>query len=184
LCEEAGKSNGILQFIPAMRKLLVCLSKICTGKKTLDTRLKATDTNVRPFRDHGLDKASVSRDLIAKVGASLKPSEVRDHGMGFIYILHSKHPCHWAELKIGFSKYYPEHRLHELGRCLTDPEVVAYSPFFHTPSASSLPFTLSLYPGAKPNFAGNANAPTGSGSPYLSTRSRDSLVPMDVAATV
>jgi len=56
----------------------------------------------------------------------LTPSE---EGWGYIYILRSKWDIStMSVLKIGFSKYHPEHRAHELASCLSAPEIVAHTP--------------------------------------------------------
>ena len=128
LCEEAKKTNGTERFISGIRKLIEALSKICSGEKTADTRRKTGDTNVRPFRNNRLDNVSVSSDLLAAIMAPLYQSEVHEHGLGYIYILRSQSSSNWAELKIGFSKYHPEHRAHQLASCVMSPEIVSHSP--------------------------------------------------------
>jgi T5orf172 domain len=128
LCNSASKYNGTKNFLSKMCTLVRALSKLCEGKKTPDTRLKPGDTNLRPFRSDRLDKDSVCGELRKKICLPLNPSDVLDHGLGYIYILRSQSFSILAELKIGFSKYHPEHRAHELARCLRNPEVVGHTP--------------------------------------------------------
>ena len=90
---------------------------------------KEETLNLRPFRSKPVDNGIVSEELRSKISSHLSPTEVQENGMGNIYILRSIHGhSTQAELKIGFSKYHPEHREHELGRCLTRPEAVGRTP--------------------------------------------------------
>lgn len=72
--------------------------------------------------------------------APLAISEAQGHGWGYIYILRSLLDLGTLSvLKIGFSKYHPEHRAHELGSCLTNPDVVAHTPLIpHAKRVESL----------------------------------------------
>ncbi|KAE9370173.1 hypothetical protein N431DRAFT_426603 [Stipitochalara longipes BDJ] len=128
LCEAAAKHNTSANFLLVVQELLGSLAKICEGKATPDMKKKLGDTNVQPFRTDLLDDKSVCEELRTKICAPLNPSEVRDHGLGYIYILRSQSYGTIAELKIGFSKHHPEHRAHQLAGCLRSPEVVAHSP--------------------------------------------------------
>jgi hypothetical protein len=128
LCEAASKRNTSANFLPVVEELLRNLAKICEGKTTPNLKEKVGDTNLQPFRTDILDNKSVCEALRTKICAPLNPSEVRDHGLGYIYILRSQSYGTLAELKIGFSKHHPEHRAHQLAGCLRSPEVVAHSP--------------------------------------------------------
>ncbi|KAL5353014.1 hypothetical protein ACLOAV_001043 [Pseudogymnoascus australis] len=128
LCEAASKRSTSANFIPVVDELLRNLAKICEVKETPDLKKKVGDTNLHPFRTDISDNKSVCEELRTKICAPLNPSEVRDHGLGYIYILRSQSFGTLAELKIGFSKHHPEHRAHQLAGCLRNPEVVAHSP--------------------------------------------------------
>jgi len=128
LCEEAAKHNASAKFLPTVHELLGSLAKICEGKETPDMKKKPGDTNLQPYRTDRLDTKSVCEELRTKISPPLNPSEVRDHGLGYIYILPSQSYGALGELKIGFSKHHPEHRAHQLAGCLRNPEVVAHSP--------------------------------------------------------
>ncbi|KAF4626594.1 hypothetical protein G7Y89_g11564 [Cudoniella acicularis] len=128
LCEAAAKRIDSADFLLVVHELLSNLAKICEGKATPDTKKKAGDTNLKPFRTDLLDNKSVCEELRTKICAPLNPSEARDHGLGYIYILRSQSYGTLAELKIGFSKHHPEHRAHQLAGCLRSPELVAHSP--------------------------------------------------------
>lgn len=128
LCEAASKRSTSANFLSVVEELLRNLAKICEGKTTPNLKKKVGDTNLRPFRTDILDNRSVCEELRTKICAPLSPSEVRNHGLGYIYILRSQSYGTLAELKIGFSKHHPEHRAHQLAGCLRSPEVVAHSP--------------------------------------------------------
>ncbi len=128
LCEAAAKHNASADFILTVQELLGSLAKICEGKATPDMKKTPGDTNLQPFRSDLFDSKSVCEELRTKICASLNPTEARDHGLGYIYILRSQSYDTLAELKIGFSKHHPEHRAHQLAGCLRNPEVVPHSP--------------------------------------------------------
>lgn len=61
--------------------------------------------------------------------APLSPSEEAEHGMGYAYVLRSQLGSSTVgTLKIGFSKYHPEHRAHEIASCYAQPEVISHTP--------------------------------------------------------
>ena len=125
----ANKHRGSQYSRKWMRQLIKDLSKLCEGKSNLNLSREEETPNPRPFRSKLVDNGIVSEELRSKISSYLSPTEVRENGMGYIYILRSIHGhSTQAELKIGFSKYHPEHRAHELGRCLTRPEVVGHTP--------------------------------------------------------
>ena len=129
ICGLANKHRGSQYSRKWMRQLIKDLSKLCEGKSNLNLSREEETPNPRPFRSKLVDNGIVSEELRSKISSHLSPTEVRENGMGYIYILRSIHGhSTQAELKIGFSKYHPEHRAHELGRCLTRPEVVGHTP--------------------------------------------------------
>ncbi len=132
LCDVAQKHCGATLFNKGVYKLLEDLSSICEAQHT-GPRLKERDgsanPSIQPFRRERLDAATISEELRAKIMTPLSKSECQDNGMGYVYILRSLFNFTTiAEFKIGFSKYHPENRAHELAGCLTQPEVIAHTP--------------------------------------------------------
>ncbi|KAH8774971.1 hypothetical protein F5882DRAFT_233074, partial [Hyaloscypha sp. PMI_1271] len=82
---------------------------------------------MRPFRSAALAPSAHRDHVVHKVREHLTENEIRDNGLGYIYILRSHNPTTQAELKIGFSRFHPQHRSQELARCLIRPEVVAHT---------------------------------------------------------
>ena len=129
LCGLAREFCGSVVFRHRMHELNKDLARLCDGKSSSNKLRKDVSAYLKPFRTKNLDIDAVSRELRRKISAVLAPSEIQEHGMGFIYILRSLHNAStMAELKIGFSKYHPENRAQELGRCLTRPEIVGHTP--------------------------------------------------------
>ncbi|KIW72509.1 hypothetical protein PV04_00694 [Phialophora macrospora] len=112
-----------------IRSLAILLSELCESDHTRDYHSGQRDLGVRPFRTASLTNSSVNEDLGRILNTPLSPSEQQGHGMGYVYVLRSQMgPSTMALLKIGFSKFHPEHRAHELARCLARPEVVSHTP--------------------------------------------------------
>ncbi|KIX94918.1 uncharacterized protein Z520_09228 [Fonsecaea multimorphosa CBS 102226] len=112
-----------------IRSLAVQLSELCESDHARDYGSDQRDFGLRPFKTGSLTKRSVSEDLVRILNTPLSPSEQQGHGMGYVYVLRSQMgPSTMALLKIGFSKFHPEHRAHELARCLARPEVVSHTP--------------------------------------------------------
>lgn len=123
-------------------------------EKTTDERRKPRDTSLRPFKSYDTNAVSIGNDIREKLLSPLSPGEIRDNGMGYIYILRSQRFSTLAELKIGFSKYHPEHRAHQLARCLYNPEIVAHTQFLpHAKRVESIIHT-ELTPYRKVQFCG------------------------------
>ncbi|RYP18973.1 hypothetical protein DL765_003651 [Monosporascus sp. GIB2] len=131
LCESSQQPSEAVPFRKRMHKLMTALGAVCEGEHSSSkTKSRpATSSVLRPFRTNNLDRSAVSEELRAKIMAPLALSEVQGHGLGYIYILRSQLSISTlSALKIGFSKYHPEHRAHELAGCLPRPEVVAHTP--------------------------------------------------------
>lgn len=112
-----------------IRSLAIQLSELCESDHGRDNRSEQRDFGLRPFRTGSLTNRSVCEDIGRLLNTPLSPSEQQGHGMGYVYVLRSQMgPSTMALLKIGFSKFHPEHRAHELARCLARPEVVSHTP--------------------------------------------------------
>ncbi|KIW88478.1 uncharacterized protein Z519_11047 [Cladophialophora bantiana CBS 173.52] len=112
-----------------IRSLAILLSELCESDHARDYRSEQRDLGLRPFRTGSLTTRSVCEDIRRILNTPLRPSEQQGHGMGYVYVLRSQMgPSTMALLKIGFSKFHPEHRAHELARCLARPEVVSHTP--------------------------------------------------------
>ncbi|RYO77917.1 hypothetical protein DL766_001890 [Monosporascus sp. MC13-8B] len=131
LCESSQQPSEAAPFRKRMHELMTALGALCEGEHSSNkTKSRsATSSVLRPFRTNNLGINAVSEELRAKIMAPLALSEVQGHGLGYIYILRSQSGISTlSALKIGFSKYHPEHRAHELAGCLSRPEVVAHTP--------------------------------------------------------
>jgi hypothetical protein len=119
-----------------MLRLTILLSKLCERRgpdHRRDTQTielgPGSFPALKPFKSGTVDKISVSEEVRRKVNAPLSPGDIQGHGMGYVYILRSQSNFSTlAELKIGFSKHHPEHRAHELARCLSRPEIISHTP--------------------------------------------------------
>jgi hypothetical protein len=119
-----------------MLRLAIRLSKLCERRgpdHRRDTQTIELGPGffpaLKPFKSGAVDKISVSQEVRRKINAPLNPSEIQEHGMGYVYILRSQlNFSTLGELKIGFSKHHPEHRAHELARCLSRPEIISHTP--------------------------------------------------------
>ncbi|KAL2193079.1 hypothetical protein P885DRAFT_72423 [Corynascus similis CBS 632.67] len=143
LCIKSQKSPGLESFRRRMLKLVTDLAAMCEEGHPLNpTKPHSTEgfTPFSPFRTSDLDWNTVSKELRAKIFNPLAPSEVQGQGMGYVYILRSNLDIDaLSVLKIGFSKYHPEHRAHELATCLSAPDIVAYTPLIpHAKRVESL----------------------------------------------
>jgi hypothetical protein len=103
------------------------LARWCAGRIPQNHRWTDGNVEMRPFRASPLTSSSYVDHVLSKLQEALTENEVKDNGLGYIYILRSHNPTAQAELKIGFSRYHPQHRAQELGRCLIRPEVVAHT---------------------------------------------------------
>lgn len=103
------------------------LARWCTGRTSQNPRWSAGNVEMRPFRASPLTPSAHVDHMLSKVREALTENEVKDNGLGYIYILRSHNPTTQAELKIGFSRFHPQHRSQELARCLIRPEVVAHT---------------------------------------------------------
>lgn len=128
LCATSQRSLGSVPFRKGMQALMTALADLCEAPH-VSSQAKSMPTPssvLRPMRTTGLDRNTVSNELVMKIANPLVPSEEK---WGYIYILRSQRD--WSTmsvLKIGFSKYHPEHRSHELANCLSTPEVIAHTP--------------------------------------------------------
>ncbi|KAK4247907.1 hypothetical protein C7999DRAFT_40892 [Corynascus novoguineensis] len=143
LCIKSQKSPGLESFRRRMLKLVTDLAAICEEEHPLNpTKPRPTEcfTPFSPFRTSDLDRNTISEELRAKIFNPLAASEVQGQGMGYVYIMRSNLDIDaLSVLKIGFSKYHPEHRAHELASCLSAPDVVAYTPLIpHAKRVESL----------------------------------------------
>jgi hypothetical protein len=112
-----------------IRSLTIQLSELCESDHSRDYHSEQRDLGIRPFRTGSLTNSCISEDLARILNTPLSPSEQQEHGMGYVYVLRSQMGTStMALLKIGFSKFHPEHRAHELARCLARPEVVSHTP--------------------------------------------------------
>lgn len=125
-------SDDIGPFRKRMEALMRVLENLCEAEHLPDrpeTRSASGFVRLLPFRTSDLDTKAVSEELRTKIMTPLATSEVQGRGMGYVYIIRSVVDMGFASvLKIGFSKYHPEHRAHELASCLSIPEVVAHTP--------------------------------------------------------
>ena len=131
LCIRSRGPPSLEPFRDRMLKLVTDLAALCEEEHTIGhTQPQSTAGSFfLPFRTGNLDRNAVSEELRAKILSPLAVSEVQGQGMGYVYILRSKLDVDaLSVLKIGFSKYHPEHRAHELASCLSGPEVVAHTP--------------------------------------------------------
>lgn len=131
LCASSQKPFGTAPFRKRMHELMVALAALCEAEHRSDhTKSRSfAGSALLPFRTNDLGRNAVSEELRAKMLTPLAVSEVQGHGMGYVYILRSQLDCSTVSvLKIGFSKYHPEHRAQELASCLSRPEVVAHTP--------------------------------------------------------
>lgn len=105
------------------------LSELCESDHTQDGYPVLREPTLRPFKSGDITKITVCEEIRRILTAPLNPSEEQAHGMGYVYVLRSQMGVTTlGELKIGFSKYHPEHRAHELARCLARPEIVSHTP--------------------------------------------------------
>jgi T5orf172 domain len=131
-----SKHKDPAQFRNWMLRLTIRLSKLCERRgpdHRRDTQTIKLGPGffpaLKPFKSDAVDKISVSNEVRRKLNAPLSPSEIQGHGMGYVYILRSQSNFNTlGELKIGFSKHHPEHRAHELARCLSRPEIISHTP--------------------------------------------------------
>lgn len=111
--------------------LAMLLSELCESKHADGGRDQSDlyEFGMRPFRQTEPSKEAVCEALRRLLSTPLTPSEKQGHGMGYVYILRSQFGVKtMGELKIGFSKYHPERRAHELARCLARPEILSHTP--------------------------------------------------------
>ncbi|KAI1133699.1 T5orf172 domain-containing protein [Nemania abortiva] len=128
LCANPQFVQVSIPFRKRMQELMTAISAICEAEHLSNQfrRNVAPSSTLRPMRTTDLDRNTVSKELRAKMMSPLVPSE---KGWGYIYILRSQMDTStMSVLKIGFSKFHPEHRAHELASCLSAPEVVAHTP--------------------------------------------------------
>ncbi|KAL2679110.1 hypothetical protein Neosp_009871 [[Neocosmospora] mangrovei] len=131
ICSSAQKLPDSEPFRSRMLKLLAALAAVCeaehlSGQSKPQPTIKSL---LRPFRTNNLDRKSVSEEIRTKMLNPLTPSALQGQGLSYIYILRSQMDLSTVSvLKIGFSKYHPEHRAHELASCIPVTEVVAHTP--------------------------------------------------------
>lgn len=121
------EESAACEFWVEVLQLLRLLSCLCSGQVAKNKMPPDDDTKMHPFRQRSLDASSVCKKVLERIHAPLNETEMRDHGLGYIYVLRSQDPSTRAELKIGFSQYHPQHRAQELARCMNKPEVFAHS---------------------------------------------------------
>ena len=125
--KEVLAAETEIDFINLIDDLSNLLARWCTGRTTQNSRWDAGNTEMRPFRSPALAPSAHRDHVVHKVREHLTENEIRDNGLGYIYILRSHNPTTQAELMIGFSRFHPQHRSQELARCLIRPEVVAHT---------------------------------------------------------
>lgn len=110
--------------------LAIQLSELCEMDHTSGSSWSFRDElRLRPFKAGFVTLKAACEDLRRILNAPLRPSEKETHGMGYVYIIRNQGAALTiSELKIGFSKFHPEHRAHELASCFARPEVVAHTP--------------------------------------------------------
>lgn len=131
LCGSSQQPPESARFRMRMHELMTALAALCEAEhpSTQTGSRPATSSILRPFRTDNLERNTISEEIRTKIMTPLARSEARGHGLGYIYIMRSQRGMHTlSALKIGFSKYHPEHRAHELASCLSRPEVVAHTP--------------------------------------------------------
>jgi hypothetical protein len=130
VCASSQTRPESAHFRKYMNETLSALANPCEAEHVLNnTEKRSTVSELQPFRTSRLDAKTISEELRTKIMTPLAPSEVQGHGLGYIYILKSEVELSTLSvLKIGFSKYHPEHRAHSLASCLSFPEVIAHTP--------------------------------------------------------
>ncbi|RYP53940.1 hypothetical protein DL769_010429 [Monosporascus sp. CRB-8-3] len=131
LCDSSQRPSDSASFRKRMDELMIALGALCEGEHPSNkTKSRpATGSVLRSFRTNNLDRNTVSEELRPKIMTPLALSEAQGRGLGYIYILRPQSCIKTlSALKIGFSKYHPEHRAHELAGCVLAPEVVAHTP--------------------------------------------------------
>jgi hypothetical protein len=110
--------------------LAALLSDLCQGDHSSRAEEIPPVYGLRPFKEGAVSKRDVCEDIRRLLMSPLNPSERKEHGMGYIYILRSQFGSSTlGELKIGFSKYHPENRAHEIASCYALPEVISHTPY-------------------------------------------------------
>jgi hypothetical protein len=109
--------------------LAAMLSELCDGRHSSNSYKAPRSIQLQPFKKEEVTTKDVCEELRRLLNTPLSPSEKEAHGMGHVYILRSKvGTSTQGGLKIGFSKYHPEHRAHEIAQCYAMPEVVSHTP--------------------------------------------------------
>jgi len=110
--------------------LATLLSDLCQGDHSPKAEEAPPIYGLRPFKEGAVSKRIVCEDIRRLLMSPLTPSERKEHGMGYVYILRSQlGSSTLGELKIGFSKYHPENRAHEIASCYALPEVISHTPY-------------------------------------------------------
>src|SRR5436305_10864975 len=86
-----------------IRELSTLLARWCTGRAAQNEQRGAGTTEMRPFRVSTLAPSAHRDYVLDKMREHLTENEIKDNGLGYIYILRSHNPTTQAELKIGFS---------------------------------------------------------------------------------
>ena len=125
------------------------------------------DVSLWSFKGGQITRKNVCRDISRMLQTPLNPSEKEDHGMGYVYVWRSQlGSTTFGELKIGFSKHHPEHRSHELARCLAKPEIICHTPLLpHAKRLESIIHT-ELQGLSKSSIAQSATRITKNGLPF------------------
>ncbi|KAH7357554.1 hypothetical protein BKA66DRAFT_595273 [Pyrenochaeta sp. MPI-SDFR-AT-0127] len=112
-----------------MLSLVAQLSELCESDHSQGRFQALRDFTLRPFKTGEITQDKIRKDVSAMLQTPLNPNELKTHGMGYVYVLRDQMGASTiGELKIGFSKFHPEHRAHELARCLARPEVISHTP--------------------------------------------------------
>jgi T5orf172 domain-containing protein len=127
--DQNRNHEDLTAFCLWMLSLVAQLSDLCESDHSRNEHTVRQDVGLRPFINGRITRKNVCKGISELLRTPLNPSEIKEHGMGYIYVLRSQMGgTTFGELKIGFSKHHPEHRSHELARCLAKPEIICHTP--------------------------------------------------------
>jgi hypothetical protein len=127
--DPSQKHDSERSFRLWMLSLVVQLSELCESDHSQDRLQEQRISTLGPFKSGNVTNSNVCKDVSRILRTPLSSSEKEEHGMGYVYVLRDQiGGSTLGELKVGFSKHHPEHRAHELARCLARPEVISHTP--------------------------------------------------------